>query len=220
MKKKMCLLFFIIVFAIILSIILVTLIDKKITPIVMDYSKSEIKKIASIIINRSIRDDLLEDGILDNLFIVTKDNNEILAVTLDSVIVNKITNRISDACEDNLRKIEKGQYADLKKEFNIDKEYFLVPSGIVFANSILSNVGPKIPITLKIIGNVTSGIDADVKEYGINNSLITISVEINVELMVILPFSSDYVSITNYVPIAIKLIHGKVPEIYGGNLLN
>ena len=71
-----------------------------------------------------------------------------------------------------------------------------------------------------MIGNVTSGIKTEVKEYGINNSLVTISVEIKVELMVILPFSSDYISIDNEIPIAIKLIQGKVPQFYGGSLLN
>ena len=219
MKKKISLLLVIIFIILIISFFIVNYIDKKISPIIMDYSKSEIKKIASIIINRSIRDNILDDGILDELFIVGKDNNEITSVTLDSVIVNKITNRISDACEDNLRLIEKGEYNKLRDEFNLGKEYFLVPSGVIFTNSILSNIGPKIPINLKIIGNVTSGIKADVKEYGINNSLITISVEISVELMVILPLSSDYVSITNYVPIMVKLVQGEVPDIYGGSLL-
>ena len=219
MKKKISLLLVIIFIILIISFFIVNYIDKKISPIIMDYSKSEIKKIASIIINRSIRDNLLDDGILDELFIVGKDNNEITSVTLDSVIVNKITNRISDACEDNLRLIEKGEYNKLRDEFNLGKEYFLVPSGVIFTNSILSNIGPKIPINLKIIGNVTSGVKADVKEYGINNSLITISVEISVELMVILPLSSDYVSITNYVPIMVKLVQGEVPDIYGGSLI-
>lgn len=220
MKKKISILLIIIAVALFISIIIVNYIDKKISPLVMDYSKSEIKKITSIIINRSIRDNLIDDGILDELFIVGRENNEITSITLDSVIVNKITNRISDACEDNLRLIERGEYNKLKDEFNLGKEYFLVPSGVFLTNSILSNIGPKIPINLKIIGNVTSGIKSEVKEYGINNSLITISVEISVELLVILPISSDYVSITNYVPILVKIIQGNVPEIYGGNLLN
>ncbi len=220
MKKKLGFFLLICIIILVLSFFIINFIDKKVAPIMMDYSKGEIKRIASIIINRSIRDDLLNDGILDELFIVKKKDDEIVSITLDSFIVNKITNRISDACEDNLRKIEKGKYDELKKEFNIGEENFLIPSGIIFTNSILSNIGPKIPIRLKIIGNVTSGIKPDVKEYGINNSLITISVEIKVELMVILPLSTDYVSITNYVPIVIKLIQGKVPEIYGSNLLN
>ena len=211
----------VIVIIFVLSILVVSFINSKIAPRIMDYSISEMKRVASTIINRSIRDDTLTQDDLDKMFIVSKSREEeVISITLDSGIVNKITNRISDACEDNLRLVEEHQFSELKKKFNIGEDYFLVPSGILFNNSIFSSIGPKIPISLKIIGNVTSGIVTDVKEYGINNSLITVSVEIKVELMVILPFSTDYVSITNYVPIAIKLIQGKVPQIYGGSLLS
>ena len=206
---------------VILAIVVLKTINDKIAPVVMDYSKTEIKRLASTIINRSVNYDLLDNNLMDKLFIVTKNSGEeIITVTLDSNIVNQITDRISDACEDNLRLIEEGKYEALKRKFNIGEEYFYVPSGIIFNNSVLSQIGPKIPINLKVIGNVTSGITTEVKDYGINNSLITISVEIQVEMMVILPFSSDYVSITNYVPIAIKLIQGKVPQFYGGGLIN
>jgi len=126
-------------------------------------------------------------------------------------------NAISDACENNLRLVEERKFSELK-DFNINEQYFYVPSGIAFNNTFFNSLGPLIPIKLKIIGNVTSGLETEVKDYGINNSLITISVEVKVELMVILPLSTDYVSITNYVPIAVKMIQGKVPEYYGGNL--
>lgn len=220
MKKKISVFILVIVIILILSILVVGFINDKIAPRIMDYSISEMKRVASTIINRSIRDNTLTQDDLNKMFIVNKSREEeVISITLDSGIVNIITNRISDACEDNLRLVEEHKFSELKKKFNIGEEYFLVPSGILFNNSILSSIGPKIPISLKIIGNVTSGIVTDVKEYGINNSLITVSVEIKVELMVILPFSTDYVNITNYVPIAIKLIQGKVPQIYGGSFL-
>ncbi len=220
-KKKLGIFLLIIIIIIIIAIIILKIINKKITPVVMEYSISEMKRVASIIINRSVNSDLLSKNDVDKLFIVTRgSNDEVITVTLDSVIVNKITDSISDACEDNLRLIEEEKYSELKKKFNIGEEYFWVPSGIAFHNTLFSNIGPKIPINLKIVGNVTSGIVTDVKEYGINNSLVTLSVEIKVEMMVILPFSSDYVSITNYIPIAIKLIQGKVPQVYGGSLIN
>ena len=221
MKKKLGIFFLIMLIVVILAIVVLKTINDKIAPVVMDYSKTEIKRLASTIINRSVNYDLLDNNLMDKLFIVTKNSGEeIITVTLDSNIVNQITDKISDACEDNLRLIEEGKYEALKRKFNIGEEYFYVPSGIIFNNSVLSQIGPKIPINLKVIGNVTSGITTEVKDYGINNSLITISVEIQVEMMVILPFSSDYVSITNYVPIAIKLIQGKVPQFYGGGLIN
>lgn len=221
MKKKLGIFLLIMLIVVILAIVVLKTINDKIAPVVMDYSKTEIKRLASTIINRSVNYDLLDNNLMDKLFIVTKNSGEeIITVTLDSNIVNQITDKISDACEDNLRLIEEGKYEALKRKFNIGEEYFYVPSGIIFNNSVLSQIGPKIPINLKVIGNVTSGITTEVKDYGINNSLITISVEIQVEMMVILPFSSDYVSITNYVPIAIKLIQGKVPQFYGGGLIN
>ena len=80
-------------------------------------------------------------------------------------------------------------------------------------------IGPKIPIKLKMVGNVTSGITTEVEEYGINNSLITISMEVCVEIQVVLPLTTDYVSITNYIPLAIKLIQGKVPVYYGDGIV-
>jgi len=221
MKKKFGLLICILLLIIIISLILVKIISDKITPLVMDYSIGQMKKITSIIINRSINSDILDQSDMNNLFIITKNaSDEVLTISLDSIIVNKITDNISDACEDNLRLIEEGKYRELKSKFNLGEEYFYVPSGIIFKNTLLNSIGPRIPINLKIIGNVTSGIKTEVKEYGINNSLITISSEITVEMMVILPFSSDYISITNLVPISIKLIQGKVPNVYGGSLIN
>ena len=221
MKRKVGIFIFVIIIILVLSILVIMFINSKVAPRIMNYSISEMKRVASTIINRSIRDDTLTEDDLEKMFIVSKSREEeVISITLDSGIVNKITNRISDACEDNLRLVEEHKFSELKKKFNIGEEYFLVPSGIIFNNSIISSIGPKIPISLKMIGNVTSGIITDVKEYGINNSLITVSVEIKVELMVILPFSTDYVNITNYVPIAIKLIQGKVPQVYGGSLLS
>ena len=221
MRKKIKIFIIIFIIIIILAIISVRIINDKISPLVMDYSIGEMKRITSIIINRSINSDILDQNDMNNLFIVNKNNDgEVITISLDSIIVNRITDRISDACEDNLRLVEESKFNELKKKFNIGEEYFYVPSGIIFKNTLFSSLGPKIPINLKLIGNVTSGIKTDVKEFGINNSVITISSEINVEVMVILPFSSDYVKITNLVPISIKLIQGKVPQFYGGSILN
>lgn len=218
MKKKIGVLLLILLLIILFSMIIIRVINKNITPTVMEYSKSEIKRISSIIINKSINEEVIKLIDVDKLFIVDKSNEqEIITVTLDSGVVNTISNAVSDACENNLRLVEERRFDELK-DFNINEQYFYVPSGVAFNNTFFNSLGPLIPIKLKIIGNVTSGLETEIKEYGINNSLITVSVEVKVELMVILPLSTDYVSITNYIPIAVKLIHGKVPEYYGGSL--
>lgn len=217
MRKKISFFIIIMIIIVVISVFCLKIINNKISPVVMDYSISEMKRLTSIIINRSINSDVLNKDDMDNLFI-TKYNNDTITITLDSIIINKITDSISNAVEDNLRLIEDGKYNELKSKFNIGEEYFFVPSGIIFKNSLFSSIGPHIPINLKVIGNVVSDIKTEVQEYGINNSLITVSVNITVEMMVILPLTSKEIKISNQVPIVIKLIQGKIPEFYTGNI--
>ena len=219
LKKKLSILFFIFLLIIITSVYLITIIFDNVTPTIMEYSKSEMKKIASTVINKAITNDIIEEMDLNELFIIVKDNNsDVIMVMLDPSIVNKATSRATDAVEDSLKRVELKDPSVLD-DFNINENCFYVPTGLIFNSPFLNNIGPKIPINLKLVGNVTSGIVTDVEEYGINNSLITISMEISVEIQVILPFVSDYIDITNYIPLVIKLIQGKVPVYYGDGFL-
>lgn len=199
-------------------IILKTIIDN-VSPVIMEYSKSEMKKVAATLINKAITNDILEEMNLDELFIIDKSNDEeIITVMLDPSIVNRAASRATDAVEDNLKRVEMYDESVLN-DFNINENCFYVPTGIIFNSPFLNNIGPKIPIRLKMVGNVTSGIVTEVKEYGINNSLITVSMEVSVEIQVVLPLTTDYISITNYIPLAIKLIQGKVPIYYGDGIV-
>lgn len=198
---------------VIISFILVFYIDKKITPIIMDYSVEEVKKIISIIINRSINSDILEHSNLDNMYTISQsDKGDILS--LNSVIVNHLTDIISDVLEDSIILIEEEKYDDLQKHFNISKDYFFIPSSLIFSKGLLAFFGYNIPIKLKMLGNVSSGINTDIREYGLNNSLITISISVSVEMMVLLPFDRRTVNFNNNIPISIKLIQGSVPNFY------
>ncbi len=218
MKRKIKILFIILILIILLSFTILKLITKNISPIMMEYSKSKVKRLASLVINKGITDDVLNKINTQELFIVDKSNNEeIITITLDPLMVNRIESSATDKVESILSLIEKNDQ-ELLAKYNINSEYFVIPSGIVFNNGLMANVGPLIPIKMKLIGNVKSEVITSLKEYGINNSLITVSVNITVELKVILPLTIDSVSITNSVPVAIKLIQGKVPNYYGSSL--
>lgn len=218
-KRKLSYLLIIIVLVIVIAVIVLKIVVNKVGPTIMEYSKSEMKKVAATLINKAITNDILEEMNLDELFIVDKSNDEeIITVTLDPSIVNKAVSRASDAVEDGLKRVELRDKT-VFDDFNLHENCFYVPVGLIFNTPFLNNVGPKIPIKLKMVGNVTSGITTEVKEYGINNSLILVSMEVSVEIMVILPLTTDYISITNYIPLAIKLIQGKVPVYYGDGVV-
>ena len=65
-----------------------------------------------------------------------------------------------------------------------------VPVGVVFGNSLLSNIGPKIPVKIKYSGNVSLDIKTRVSEYGLNSALIEVYVLVEVTQRTILPFQS------------------------------
>ena len=218
MKRKIKILFIILILIILLSFTLLKLITKNISPIMMEYSKSKVKRLASLVINKGVTDDVLNIINTQELFIVDKSNNEeIITITLDPLMVNRIESSVTDKVESILSLLEKNDQ-ELLTKYNINSEYFVLPSGMVFNSGLMANVGPLIPIKMRLIGNVTSKVTTSLKEYGINNSLITVSVNITVELKVILPLTIDSISITNSVPVAIKLIQGKVPNYYGSSL--
>lgn len=218
MKRKIKILFIILILIILLSFTLLKLITKNISPIMMEYSKSKVKRLASLVINKGVTDDVLNIINTQELFIVDKSNNEeIITITLDPLMVNRIESSVTDKVESILSLLEKNDQ-ELLAKYNINSEYFVIPSGMVFNSGLMANVGPLIPIKMRLIGNVTSKVTTSLKEYGINNSLITVSVNITVELKVILPLTIDSISITNSVPVAIKLIQGKVPNYYGSSL--
>ena len=73
---------------------------------------------------------------------------------------------------------------------------------------------PKIPVRIDLISNIFCRINTDIKSYGINNALMTVSINITASVKVLLPFVSDTVEISSDVPVIIKLIEGSVPSYY------
>ena len=83
---------------------------------------------------------------------------------------------------------------------------------------ILVGIGPKVPFKLDILGNVFTEILTNIKDYGINNSLIEMQLKIKINVQIILPFSSKNIIVENKIPLKTKIIQGKISEYYGGVL--
>lgn len=219
----------IIIFVIIGILILFKFFNQKLKPIFLNIAESESKKIATLIINDSISKQLTSDLTVDNLFNITKDNDgNITSIDLNSVMVNKILTIATSTAIRNLKYIEEGKADLLELPDNLFVEYednridkgiiYEIPSGVAFGNTILANVGPKIPVRISLIGDATSSINTKVTNYGINNALMEVYVDLTVEIKVIMPLMSKNVSVTTSIPVAIKLIQGKIPEYYSSSL--
>ena len=204
-------------------------INKKASPIIMGYASLEAKKLSSIIINKAISKHITEKIDTDELFKITKDDNgEIRSIDYNSALINKFLTETTNSVQINLQNIERGQIDGLEFSdvilVNYDKNKLEkgivceVSSGVLLGNPILANVGPKIPVKLSLIGDAISNISTNIKNYGINNALIEVNVNIKINEKIILPFYSDLITVETKVPVAIKIVTGSVPKYYGGVL--
>lgn len=210
--KSLYKLFIIIFIVIILSFVIILLINNKVMPIYMNYAKSEMERVVTTVINKSV----LECEINDDMFLIKNVNNTTI-VDYDPIVINKIISDISNRVYDNLKKVG-DQDENILNKYNLDKTIFYIPTGVIFNSIFLNNLGPKIPIKLELISSVNSNLETKVTEYGINNSLIEVNIKVNVTIKMILPTSSKNNKISVIVPLTVKIIQGNIPEYYFGNL--
>lgn len=220
-KKKKKIINIIILLIILLSISIIYLLNifnKKVIPQLLSYSEIETKKIVSSIINSTVIENISKNTYEEDLFKTTKaSDNSIKSIDFDSSKVTKLLSDTSKLIEQNIRYLEKGEVDKLNLEnISINKKGIIyeIPSGIIFNNVILNNIMPKIPVKIDLIGNIFCKLNTSVEDYGINNALIKVNINIEVEVKILLPFVSKNTIITTDVPIVIKLVEGTVPNYY------
>lgn len=213
---------------VIITIIVLKIISIRVSPILMNYAELETKKLSSIVINRAVNKQLANGMNIDEMFnIIKNDNGEIATIDFNPAIVNKVLNTTTNVVLINLKAIEEGnidfiELPDILISNDKDKLkngiIYEIPLGTITNSGFLSNLGPKIPIKLNIIGSVESNIKTNIKEYGINNALVEIYIRISVTEQINIPFISKRVTVTSDIPVALKVIQGSVPKYYGGTL--
>ena len=171
----------------------------------LNYASIEAEKQISSIINESSSSDELKKICYDDLYYVTRnDLNEIEMIDYNLTAVNNILDEITFGIQDSLKALE-------------DRKILDIPFGIIMNNPFFNNMGPNISVKLKFISSVLTSVNTKLTDYGINNSLVEISINIEVKAKVILPVVSEEIVVTNDVPVSYKVITGKIPEYYGIN---
>ena len=211
------------------SIFTIDLFNKKAMPILLNYAELETKKLATIIINRAVSKQIASEIALDELIITQKNNNnEIESVDFNPYLVNKVLNSVTNTIQLNLKWLEEGKIDMIELPQGVTMDYgddnlkkgiiYEIPVGLITQNSFLSNLGPKIPVKLNLVGSVECGIDTKVQDYGINNVVLEVSINASVSEQVVLPFGSKVITVSTNIPVAMKIIEGKVPEYYSNGI--
>lgn len=221
MKHKLLLINILIGF---LTIININFINNRTKDRIVDYSSILASKITKYVVNNAYVREKINYYSQDIYDIVKSDDNEIKNIIYDSGVINDLVNSITERIYNMFKKIEYGDLSKLSINDNIlltnnndlDGIVIEVPSGLITNNYLLLNLGPKIPVKISLTGEFESFVSCDVIEYGINNAMLTIYINIKVSEQVTLPFITKKVNIDNKIPIFMSLVNGTIPNYYIG----
>ena len=212
------------VLIIVLTIVNIFFINDRSKNRIIDYSFMVASKITKYIVNNAYVREKVNYYTSDIYDIVKSDDNEIKNIIYDSGVINDLINSVTERIYNMFKMIEEGDLSKLNindnilltKERDIDGIVLEVPSGLITNNYILSSLGPKIPVKIALTGEFESFVSSDVVEYGINNAMLTIYINIKVSEQITLPFITDKVTIENKIPIFMSLVNGTIPNYYIG----
>lgn len=223
--NKIKILFFILISTTIISIFLLSILGKRLSPILARYVNVEAKRFASNIINTSVND-TIEEKITDDLFNLSKtEDGKIEILDYNTKKVNSILSSINTKIQKKLLNLEDGQIANMPISSGFKVEKILkngivckVPMGSLRKNSLFVNVGPSIPIKMVFIGQVESSLNTKIREYGINYLVVEINVNVVVEEQIIMPAMSKRETLNLEAPLTLKIIQGEIPNYYFGSI--
>lgn len=213
---------------ILVSYIVVIYISKRLNPSIMKYATIEAKRLTTSVINTSISEIIDGGYIRSDIFTLSKNTDqEIEMIDFDPKRVNELLKIISENIQKKLIAMEMGKVQDFEISDGIKGKNFPhlkygvvceTSSGSIFGNSLFANTGPIIPVKLTFIGEVLTSINTQIKTYGINNAYLEVNVEVSITERLVVPTTTEDLVIKKKVPIAMKVIEGKIPVYYNGNI--
>lgn len=176
-------------------------INKDLKPIMMALCDAQARIIATETINGTIRDEFGSKISYDDIMTVKTDKEgNIVMIQANTVELNRIGSQIALGIQDKIG--------------SIGARGVKIPLGILFKNDLLAYYGPKVTFKMQPMGSTTTTYSSDFNSAGINQTRQVIYLNVTATVQVIIPLSSNSISITSSIPIAESIIVGKVPNTY------
>lgn len=149
-----------------------------------------------------------------------------------------IKNSVLENMDDNLMKLKYNDdgkisyaYLDTYEALNIKAEassmlnklnpeiesmvnYVSVPVGYFFTKKFMLTDGLRVPLKLTVYQAFDSEIVSDVKDYGINNQLYEVSLQIKMDIYVQIPFQGQIINYEDKILLSSGIINNEIPNYY------
>lgn len=173
-----------------------------VTPLVVDVSYAHVDSVATTMISDAIYEVTQEGGYNydDFMEINYAQDNSISFISANTITLNNFARELSTKAQIYLDKV--GSY-EIK-----------VPLGSFTGITALSGVGPDIALHVVPIGSVITSFRSNFVSEGINQTIHSLYIDVNVSLSVILPLTTKNLDFVTQVLVCEHFINGKVPEVY------
>lgn len=160
----------------------------------------------------------------DNLLAITKnEKGEILTVDYHMSQIYTIAQLMTDHLMKSVETIESKELSEGKVKQEILSGYnailMMLPIGAASNLVFLNNLGPKIPVLVRFIDSVYTNVKTRLTNYGINNCLVELYLEVSIKYELITPVASSEQRLDYSVLMHAKLIQGTVPSWYSGEMI-
>lgn len=195
----------VIVLTVILSVVAgfaVLLFRQRYQQVILHLAETQVKNATSDLINDAI-DKQIEIGNIhyDRIVYFEKDlDGRITALKTNMSEVNRLKTDILNLINDEILAVDT---ADLG-----------VPLGSIFLPEFLSGKGPSIPVQILSIRNSDASFQSHFSEAGINQTLQQITMDVSVDVAVLVLGETDSFTVTSQVVVAETIIVGDVPDTF------
>ena len=192
--KKLLIMFVFILF----SVIILSGINKRIMPVLIETSCLEVKSFADKTIDNVVRQSIDEMDLKSSDFISV--HNETKTVSADTVLVNNLCSVVDSKLDEAFSKQGKKKIA--------------IPLGAASGVDILSNTGPDVSFTLVYKDDTSVDYETSFTAAGINQTNYKVWLTVEVTMRLVNPLKSTDVTATRKIMLIDTIIKGVVPQTY------
>ena len=169
---------------------------------IRELARTQVTNATSDLINDAI-DGQIEMGNIqyDRIVYFEKDlNGRITALKTNMSEVNRLKTNILNLINDEI--------------LAMDTSHLGVPLGSLFLPEFLSGKGPGIPVEIISIRNSDASFDSDFRAAGINQTMHQLSMEVLIDVSVLVLGETESFAVSSQVVVAETIIVGDVPDTY------
>jgi len=205
-------------------------VDKGIKPVLMDIAIVKIDEIGTRAINQAVRFAESYD-FTDVLEITYNAEGNVATYNHNPAIVSEINRVATDRVEEFFQHVNRGD--PISYDYSLHEPYDYgegaadraaqdptlveIPLGQVTGNTVLANLGPRIPVNLELVGNVRTNIVRDTEPLGINGSWVSLYVHVESDVQIVVPFTTEVTTLHTEIYVDGGAILGDVPDFYSGD---